>query len=69
MEAIIVLVFIIGYLGIALEHTFKIDKLVPALVMMAMCWAVIALGLDSFTQWFDSAKHSLLEGFGMLNNQ
>ncbi len=66
MEAAIILVFVIGYLAITLEHSIKIDKLIPALVMMAICWALIAFGLDSFTQWFDSGKHALLENFGAL---
>ena len=66
MEATIILVFVMGYLAITLEHSIKIDKLIPALVMMAICWALIALGLDGFSQWFDSSTHSLLEGFGIL---
>lgn len=43
METVLVVVFILGYLGIALEHTFKIDKLIPALGMMAILWALIAV--------------------------
>ncbi|MCX7551935.1 sodium:proton antiporter NhaD [Xanthomarina sp. F2636L] len=69
METIIILVFVIGYLAITLEHNIKIDKLIPALVMMAICWALIALGLDSFTEWFDSSKHTLLDNFGMLAHE
>ncbi|GAA4269417.1 sodium:proton antiporter NhaD [Hyunsoonleella aestuarii] len=68
MEAAIILVFVMGYLAITLEHSIKIDKLIPALVMMAICWALIALGLDSFPQWFDSGKHALLESFGLLGH-
>ena len=64
MEVAIVLVFVIGYLAITLEHNLKIDKLIPALVMMAICWALISLGIDSFPNWFDSSKQALLEGFG-----
>lgn len=66
METVIVLVFVIGYLAITLEHTLKIDKLIPALVMMAVSWALISLGLDSFPNWFDSIEHSLVEGFSSL---
>ncbi|MGJ5642043.1 sodium:proton antiporter NhaD [Formosa sp. S-31] len=69
MELVIILVFVVGYLAITLEHTLKIDKLIPALVMMAICWAAIALGLDSFTQWFDSGQHALLETFGGLAHE
>ncbi|MGB1308090.1 MAG: sodium:proton antiporter NhaD [Oceanihabitans sp.] len=69
METVIILVFVLGYLAITLEHSIKIDKLIPALVMMAICWALIALGIDSFPQWFDSAKHSLLDNFGLLGHE
>lgn len=69
METIIILVFILGYLAITLEHNLKIDKLIPALVMMAICWALIALGLDHFTQWFDSAQHALMDNFGLLGHE
>ncbi|CAI8267087.1 MAG: Na(+)/H(+) antiporter NhaD [Flavobacteriaceae bacterium] len=31
---------------------------------MAVSWAIIALGLDSFTTWFSPAIHGLVEGFG-----
>ncbi len=43
METLVVAVFIIGYLAITLEHTFKVDKLIPALAMMACLWSIIAL--------------------------
>jgi len=64
MESAIILVFVLGYLAITLEHNLKIDKLIPALVMMAICWALIALGIDGFTTWFDSGKHALVDNFG-----
>ena len=68
METAIILVFVIGYLAITLEHNIKIDKLIPALVMMAISWALVALGIDAFPNWFDSAKHALLDGFGLLSH-
>ena len=43
IEIIIIAVFILGYLGIAFEHSVKIDKLIPALGMMAILWALIAV--------------------------
>lgn len=69
MEIAIVLVFVLGYLAITLEHNLKVDKLVPALAMMSLCWAMVAFGIDDFTTWFDSAKHSLLEGFGAFSHE
>lgn len=43
MEIALVVIFVLGYLGITLEHTLKIDKLIPALAMMALLWALVAL--------------------------
>ncbi len=63
METIIVVLFILGYLAIALEHNLKVDKLIPALAMMAVLWALVAFGIDTFPNWFDSAGHKLIEGF------
>ena len=63
MEAAIIIVFVVGYLAITLEHSIKIDKLIPALVMMAISWALISLGIDDFAQWFDSGSHGLVDGF------
>lgn len=57
------MVFVIGYLAITLEHSLKIDKLTPALVMMASSWALISIGIDDFSTWFDSGKHALLSNF------
>jgi len=69
MESIIIIVFVLGYLAITIEHTIKIDKLIPALVMMAICWALVAFGIDGFDQWFNSGTHSLLETFEALDHE
>ena len=69
MTTVIILVFVFGYLAITLEHNIKIDKLIPALVMMAISWALISLGIDDFTQWFDTAKHTLMDNFGLLPHE
>jgi len=47
MLAAILLVFIIGYLAIVLEHPLKLDKTVPALIMGALCWAMLAVGFNN----------------------
>lgn len=44
MESLVIIVFVLGYLAITLEHNLKIDKLIPALGMMAVSWALISLG-------------------------
>lgn len=43
METLILVLFVLGYLAITLEHTLKVDKLIPALAMMALMWAIISL--------------------------
>ncbi len=69
METLLVVIFVIGYLAITLEHNLKIDKLIPALAMMAILWAMMAFGLDGFTTWFDSGNHALLENFSALGHE
>lgn len=68
MEVAILLIFILGYVAITIEHSLKIDKLIPALMMMALAWACIAFGLDSFPTWFDSAKGALVDGYGLFDH-
>ncbi len=50
MTSLIILIFVIGYLSITLEHPLKLDKTVPALLMSAIIWAVLAIGFHS--GWF-----------------
>ena len=40
----IIICFIVGYVLIVLEHPLKLDKTVPALLMAALCWALLSLG-------------------------
>ena len=35
MEIYVLAVFVLGYFAITIEHTIKIDKLIPALAAMA----------------------------------
>lgn len=51
MTAIIILLFVVGYLGIAFEHPIKVDKTVSALVMAALIWAALSIGFMS--DWFN----------------
>ena len=66
MEPIILTIFILGYFAITIEHSLKVDKLVPALLMMALAWACVAIGIDDFENWFDSANHEMVKGFANL---
>jgi len=41
-----IIVFVLGYIAIALEHPIKIDKAATALVMGGLIWGMLALGID-----------------------
>jgi len=55
MEIYLFIIFVLGYVAITMEHTLKVDKLIPALLMMVGCWTLIAFGADSLTYWLDPA--------------
>ncbi|WP_396161249.1 sodium:proton antiporter NhaD [Flavobacterium sp.] len=61
MEAILILLFVIGYLSITLEHPLKLDKTVPALLMASLMWALLAVGFHK--GWF-----SVVDGYGNIFN-
>ena len=47
MIAVVIAIFVLGYLAIVFEHPLRLDKTVPALIMGSLVWATIALvGLE-----------------------
>lgn len=61
MEILMVVVFIVGYLAIALEHNIHIDKAPTALIVGMVCWALYSLILYGSETHVD-AHHILLHG-------
>jgi Na+/H+ antiporter NhaD/arsenite permease-like protein len=49
----LLIVFLFGYAAITMEHRLKMDKLVPALLMMVLSWAIIYIGLPHIALWLD----------------
>ncbi len=47
ITSIIIAVFVIGYACIALEHGTKINKAPVALLMCAICWTLVTVGVNS----------------------
>jgi Na+/H+ antiporter NhaD/arsenite permease-like protein len=47
MYALMALIFIAGYLCIALEHPLKIDKAASSILTAVVCWTILVLGADS----------------------
>ena len=60
MELSLVLIFILGYTAISFEHALRIDKLIPALLMMTLSWALIALNIPDV----HALSENLLHHFG-----
>ncbi len=52
---IIIIVFVLGYLAIALEHPLKIDKAASALITGVVCWALYVLGTDQIAPHLEEA--------------
>lgn len=57
MEALLAIVFIVGYLFIALEHPFNINKAASAIVTGVLCWTVYAF----YEPNIESVNHHLTE--------
>jgi Na+/H+ antiporter NhaD/arsenite permease-like protein len=63
MFQIMILVFVLGYIAIALEHPLKIDKAAPALFIGALLWVLYILGgqsilaLGNSASWNEFSRH------------
>ena len=66
MFIIMVVVFVLGYLAIALEHPFHVDKAVPALAIGTLMWVLYIFGAyDIFTSGLSDAWNSYVhDGHG-----
>jgi len=63
MTTILIIIFVLGYLFIAFEHSFKINKAATALLTAALCWSVYALG----TADKETVVHHLTEHLGDIS--
>ena len=64
MAILIIVVFVLGYAAIALEHPLKIDKAASALVTGMVCWAIYVFSLDGTPQAYEIIEYgrSFVEG-------
>jgi Na+/H+ antiporter NhaD/arsenite permease-like protein len=60
-EIWMIIVFVVGYLLIVLEHPFKIDKTAPALLMGIICWAIYILNAHDYHHVSEEFMHHLSE--------
>ena len=60
MTLIILFVFIVGYVLISTEHWHRIDKMIPAILMMVLSWGLIFAFPNMVVQWLDPSSAELL---------
>ena len=63
MFIVMVVVFILGYLAIALEHPLRVDKAIPALAIGTLLWVLYIFGASEiFTAGLSEAWNSYIHG-------
>ncbi|TNF75696.1 MAG: sodium:proton antiporter [Bacteroidetes bacterium] len=63
MFIVMVVVFILGYLAIALEHPLRVDKAIPALAIGTLLWVLYIFGAyDIFTAGLSEAWNAYTHG-------
>ncbi len=63
MFIIMVVVFVLGYLAIALEHPLRVDKAVPALMIGSLMWVLYIFGaFDIFTAGLSESWNTYVLG-------
>ena len=69
ITSLIIIVFVLGYISIALEHPLKVDKAASALLIGGLGWALLSIGFveiidfEIVTNKFNSFK----EWYGLKN--
>ena len=57
MYVLMAVIFVLGYLCIALEHPLKIDKAASAILTAVLCWTVLALGAETILPTLAQSAH------------
>lgn len=66
MEGLLIVVFILGYLAITLEHSFKIDKAAIAMITGVLCWTIYIVPSGDFHNVVHQLESHLGEISGIL---
>jgi Na+/H+ antiporter NhaD/arsenite permease-like protein len=59
MYALMALIFVLGYLCIALEHPLKIDKAASALLTAVLCWTALVFGAEQIAPQLLASSHGI----------
>jgi Na+/H+ antiporter NhaD/arsenite permease-like protein len=74
MVAIVIIIFVVGYLAIALEHPIKINKTASALLTGVICWTIFALSgptaslleSESYKEFLEILNIEFVQGIATL---
>lgn len=66
MNSWLILLFSLGYMAIAFEHSIKLNKTASALLTGVFCWTVYALYSHEHTEVLDQLSHHLSNISGIL---
>jgi Na+/H+ antiporter NhaD/arsenite permease-like protein len=66
MEILIVIIFVLGYAAIALEHSIHLDKAASALITGVVCWAIYVLGANGVAD-HNAADYAAFEASNTLS--
>src|SRR5690554_5115269 len=69
MEASIIIVFVLGYLAIALEHPLRIDKAASALILGVLTWTIFVLGVDTIPEFLTNELNFFIDHNGHLSSE
>ena len=64
MEFLIIIVFVVGYLAIALEHPIKINKTASALLTAVICWTIFTVSGSTETMLASDRFQHFVHGLG-----
>src|SRR4030095_8555798 len=66
MTILIAVIFVLGYIAIAFEHSIRINKAASALITGVVCWAVFALADNEKEIVSENLSHHLSDIAGIL---
>jgi len=67
LYTLMVVIFVLGYVAIALEHNIKIDKAASALITGTLCWALYVIGAEGIID-FQAIPHWVSDMFSEEKN-
>ena len=66
---LMIIVFVVGYAAIALEHPIKIDKAASALITGILCWTIYVFSIDgNGHDIIHTTEHGLNNGGGLYHH-